>query len=154
MPSLFSLKPQRYCPLWQSNMVGIVSQQKFEVPATGLLQSSDFIKPGFLWWHKRRNKVSKKWVSAGVTGNKSSHTTYLSFSFYKQLAAVADFSFSFCLEAPQWQRRTPFWCTGWNERDRQGRKEGRNKEKEWVNRWMSEGGLWVSDSLTVDRLAL
>ena len=63
----FHSKPGRYCPLWQSNMVDIVAEQKLWVLASRLLQSSDFIKAGFLWWHKRRNKVSKKWICAGVT---------------------------------------------------------------------------------------
>lgn len=79
------------------------------------------------------------------------HYTFFFSFFDKQLAAVADFSYSFCLEALQWQQRPPFWCMGQNVIEKQGRKEG--IKRKWVNRWMSEGILWVSDSGQVGSLA-
>ena len=149
--SIHSNQRERYCPLWQSNMVDIVTGQKLWVLARRLLRSSDFIKARFQWRHKRRNKVSKKCLR-GVIGNRSLHgpdSPPPRLLFFNPLVAVADFSFSLCLEVMAAEAHIFAW-----DRESQEEWEKEGGEKEGVNRWMSDQVLCMSDTLTADRLAL
>lgn len=60
--------------------------------------------------------------------------------FYNQLVAVADFSFSLCLEALQWQQRPTFFIHGakWDRETQEWEKEGRKRKSGWIGEWVSK----------------